>query len=576
MSFVQDLESAAPSNTDDRRWIYVPYDQLNDGMGPLEELDPAEAGIVLVETSWKPALRPYHRQKLATLLTAQRHFALEQARRGVAVRYEFDRRPYSEVLRDVIRDLDPGRPLTMMEAAERELRSDLESLTEDGSIEVVPHEGWLSTEEDFTESTGPEPPWRMDRFYRHLRQSSGILMEDGSPAGGRYSHDGDNRERWNEGESPEPPSPPEFEVDDITAEVVDLIERRFERHPGTLRAERIAASRDDVETLWQWALEHCMECFGPYEDAMTTRSRGLFHTQISPQLNLHRILPRQVVEDVLCLEIPLSSKEGFVRQVLGWREFVRHVHRATDGFRRLPGASEDDAPKDASRPGDGGYAQWAGQPWIGADEGDEDDEKHSDDLGAGFGGSLISRQEADADLPPAFWGEPSGLHCLDQVVESVWDEGWSHHITRLMILSNLATLLDISPRQLTDWFWVAYVDAYDWVVEPNVLGMGTFAVGGIMTTKPYVSGAAYIHKMSDYCADCAFNPRTNCPITRMYWAYLGRHAEREQFQDNRRLALPLASLRKRSDDKRREDERVAGLVQEALASGRRLAPDDLE
>lgn len=569
MSFTDDLQSAAPSCTDDRQWIYVPYDQLSDEIGPLARLDPGEVGIVLVETTWKPRLRPYHRQKLATLLTAQRHFALEQAQRGVAVRYAFDRRPYSAVLRDVVSETGP---LQMMEAAERELRHDLHELIGDGGLEVSIHEGWLSLEGDFTEGAGEDPPWRMDRFYRHLRQTTGLLMEDGSPAGGRYSHDGDNRERWTEGESPQPPSPPTFTVDEVTAEVEDLIERSFSHHPGTLHSEQIAASRDDVETLWNWALEQCMACFGPYEDAMTVHSTGLYHTRISPQMNLHRILPRRVIDDVVALDLPLSSKEGFVRQVLGWREFVRHVHRATDGFRRLPNSELETEPDVASRPGDGGYRQWTGVAWADMD-GNEDTTEGDRD---GFGGSLVSTQEATDDLPPAFWGTSSGLHCLDHVVETVWEEGWSHHITRLMILSNLATLLDLSPRQLTDWFWVAYTDAYDWVVEPNVLGMGTFAAGGVMTTKPYVSGAAYIHKMSDYCANCAFNPRTNCPITRMYWDYLGRHAERPHFQSNRRLSLPLASLRQRSEDKRREDERVTNLVREALADGRRIGPDDLK
>ena len=149
----------------------------------------------------------------------------------------------------------------------------------------------------------------------------------------------------------------------------------------------------------------------------------------------------------------------------------------------------------------------------------------------------------DTPLPPAYWGEQSGLACLDTVVSDVWAEGYSHHITRLMILSNLATLLDVRPRELTDWFWVAYTDAYDWVVEPNVLGMGTYALGGLMTTKPYVSGAAYINRMSDYCGLCAFNPKTDCPFASLYWAFLARHEA--VLKSNPRLRMPMASLGKR-------------------------------
>jgi deoxyribodipyrimidine photolyase-related protein len=261
-----------------------------------------------------------------------------------------------------------------------------------------------------------------------------------------------------------------------------------------------------------------------------------------------------VVEDVERLDVPLASKEGFIRQVLGWREFVYHVHEATDGFRELPGERVEVAPQ----AGDGGRERWAGEPWP-APERDR----------AGLdGGATPSALGADGPLPPAFWGTPSGLACLDRVVADVWDEAYSHHITRLMILSNLATLLDVSPRELTDWFWVAYSDAYDWVVEPNVLGMGTFALGDLMTTKPYVCGSAYIHRMSDYCAGCAFDPKRDCPVTPLYWAFLDRHEKR--LAGNPRMRLPLRSLERRGDKRRRDDRRTFRRVRKALLGGENL------
>ena len=158
-------------------------------------------------------------------------------------------------------------------------------------------------------------------------------------------------------------------------------------------------------------------------------------------------------------------------------------------------------------------------------------------------------------------------------MESVVEEGWSHHITRLMVLSNLSTLLDCSPRELTDWFWEMYVDAYDWVVEPNVLGMGTFAVGELFTTKPYVCGSNYIHKMSDYCEGCAFHPKKTCPIADLYWAFLGRHAE--TLDGNRRLAMPLRSLKKRSAEKKDRDARVFQWCRDTLEAGQALTPETL-
>jgi deoxyribodipyrimidine photolyase-related protein len=162
---------------------------------------------------------------------------------------------------------------------------------------------------------------------------------------------------------------------------------------------------------------------------------------------------------------------------------------------------------------------------------------------------------------------------LDRVVAEVWDTGYGHHIQRLMILANIATLLDCDPRELTDWFWVAFADAFDWVVEPNVLGMGSFAVGDLMTTKPYVSGAAYIDRMSDYCDGCRFDPARDCPITNLYWAFLDRHSSK--LQNNPRLRLPLASLRKRSREKRRNDAAVFRHVSQTLAEGDQLSPDAL-
>ncbi|MFN3200764.1 MAG: cryptochrome/photolyase family protein [Bradymonadia bacterium] len=527
LTFATALAQHQPVEQQGRRWLFVPYDQLTDQLGPLSRHPPETLGIVLVECPAKAARRPYHKQKLALVLSNLRHFALEQVRRGVAVRHVVSRGDYAEALRPQCAELGT---LTMMEAAERELRVDLQPLVDEGALRIRPHEGWLTTVEDFTGSVGSAPPWRMDAFYRAVRRRTGILMDArGKPEGGRFSFDGDNRKVW----PGDPPAPalPRFAPDTITREVGDLVEQQFADHPGQLDLSMLPATAADAETLWRWARESCMTHFGPYEDAMSRHERNLFHTRISMLLNLHRLLPQRVIDDVHAMDVSLGSKEGFIRQILGWREFVRHVHRATDGFRHLLDGHHPKA-----------------------------DPSH---LGAAH------------PLPPAFWsGAPSGLACLDTVVESVWTEGYSHHITRLMVLSNLATLLDVSPRALTDWFWVAYTDAYDWVVEPNVLGMGTFAAGDVMTTKPYVSGAAYINKMSDYCEGCRFHPKKTCPITPLYWAFLARHAD--QLADNMRLKLPLASCRKRSPEKRAEDARIYRQVIDMLSAGAELTPERLQ
>jgi deoxyribodipyrimidine photolyase-related protein len=176
-------------------------------------------------------------------------------------------------------------------------------------------------------------------------------------------------------------------------------------------------------------------------------------------------------------------------------------------------------------------------------------------------------------LPPAWWGTPSGLACLDATTTAVWEEAYSHHITRLMVLSNLAMLLDVSPRELTDWFWVAYADAYDWVVETNVLAMSTFALGPLATTKPYVAGSAYIDKMSDHCGACAFDPKKSCPIGRWYWAFLARHEAK--LVDNPRMAMPLRALAGRAAAQREEDARVFSRGRALLSAGEALTPSKL-
>ena len=550
-AFHHALRHAQPSTSSPRRWVYVPYDQLTHEVGPLLEHAPDELGVVLVESAWKGRRRPYHKQKLALVLANMRHFALEQARRGVAVRYVHGDAPYSELLAPVIDELGT---LRVMRPAEFELRQDLSKLGE-GILEVA-HDGWLTQGALFDASQGKKKSWRMDAFYRAARRSLDILMDGESPVGGKFSFDADNREPW--GGAPAAPSPPVFAPDEITLEVVALVEARFGDHPGHLDATTLPATAEDAATLWAWAKAHCMEYFGPYEDAMSTASRTAFHTLISQTLNLHRLLPSQVIEDVAGMELPLNSKEGFVRQVLGWREFVHHVHERTQGFRELPAARR--TPPLREHIGDARWGEYSGNP-----------AKNED--GRFAANACPSAMGSREPLPRAFWGDSSGMFCLDHVVDGVMKTGYSHHIERLMILGNIATLLDVSPRELTDWFWASYVDAYDWVVEPNVLGMATFGLGDLFTTKPYVAGSNYINKMSDYCASCAFHPTKTCPISHMYWAFLARHEP--ALSQNFRMNLTMGSLRKRSDVKKGQDERVFARVQQRLAAGQALTTEDV-
>lgn len=547
-AFLQELDRRQRHHSHTaRRWVFVPYDQLTHQMGPLSRTSPGDLGIIVVECPTKAGRRPYHRQKLALELANLRHFALEQAARGVSVKHVVSPGSYADALRPLVPELGC---IEVMEPAERELREDLRPLVATGGVQTLPHEGWI-TAPDALSASQSGPPWRMDAFYRYARRTTGILMDHDRPIGGKYSFDVENRRPYRG--HPAPPEPPRFVPDVVTREVAELVNTRFASHPGRVDLGSLPATAADAEAMWRWAWESCLPHFGPFEDAMWRNAPGLFHTRISSLVNLHRLLPARVLGDALSASIPLASQEGFIRQILGWREFVRHVHRHTNGFRAI---ATTPSPV-ADRPGDGGFSIWSSGPWP-TPPGTP-------------GGACPSFLGAQRPLPLAYWGAPSGLACLDHVVTDVWRDGWSHHITRLMVLANLATLLDTSPRLLTDWFWVAYTDAYDWVVEPNVLGMGTFAVGELFTTKPYVCGAAYINRMSNYCEACRFDPHSSCPITPLYWAFLARHEE--QLASNPRLALPMRSLAKRPPAQSRRDAAVFEDVSARLGDAAPLDPD---
>lgn len=544
IQFRKILDSIQPSTKPAKTWLFTPYDQLSDKIGPLSRETPNSLGIILIDSSWRWARRPYHKHRIAFSIANLRWFAIEQARRGVAVRYIETELPFRKVLYRIASQLGP---LRVMEPAERELRSEIEPLVRSGRLELIPHEGWLTSRKWF-DIASRGAVWRMNAFYRFVRRKTEILMDKGKPISGKYSFDKENRLSWKG--SPPSPSPPSFPMDVIKDEVIALVNERYARHPGGIAAESLPATLSDAELLWSWAKRECLANFGPYEDAMSLVSSGLFHTRISSLLNIHRIVPAQIIEDVLDLDIPIASKEGFIRQILGWREYVYHVHRTTDGFRSCPAGEQTLL----NSPGTGGYENWSGHQWTAPlFDGDPD------------GGAAPNYLNSQNPLPPAFWGAESGLFCLDTVVESVWKESWSHHITRLMVLSNIASLLDVNPRELTDWFWVAYADAYDWVVEPNVLGMGTYAVGNLMTTKPYIAGSAYINRMSDFCRECKFDPVSSCPITNLYWAFLERH--KNALRNNPRMLTVYAALSKRPDSLKVVDRQVYEKVLSKLCSG---------
>ncbi|MEC8540500.1 MAG: cryptochrome/photolyase family protein [Candidatus Thermoplasmatota archaeon] len=506
----------------DLTWYFVPYDQLNHEIFPWSQGNRENNGLILIESKQKGTSLNYHKQKLALLLSNMRHFAAEAKALGHPVNYQFTDGSYYDLLSEICHQTGPVK---LVNPAERSLRTELNSLIESGVIELLPHEGWLTKREWFTETVGTEPPFRMDKFYQRVRKETGVLMQDGKPMGGKYSFDAENRLPW----SGDPVTQEEitFPVDDIDKAVMNLVNQRFESHPGVCDLSKVPTTIEQHNQALNWGMAN-MEFFGPYEDAMSSKSRYLFHSKLAISVNLHRLSPEKIVNSALETNAPINSIEGFFRQMI-WREYVKHVHDVTDGFRALEV-----------------YDQMRDEP------------------------NFLNQNNP---LPAAYWGEKTGLNCLDEVVSSVMEEGWTHHIPRLMILSNFASLLDINPRELTTWFHEAFIDAYDWVVEPNVLGMGTYSLGSAMMTKPYVSGTPYINKMSDYCKNCKFNPKKDCKVSNLYWAFLERH--KDSFNGNIRMAMPLRSLAKRSDEKKAEDVLAYQDILAALSDGREYLGNQL-
>jgi deoxyribodipyrimidine photolyase-related protein len=542
-TFRSQIEAARPTREDlaHRRWVYVPYDRYTDRVGPIAEQAAGDTGIVIVESTAKAFRRPYHKKKLVALISNMRHFALEQQARGVAVLYHFSPLSHGQALLALQREGGPAN-FTCTIPAERELRLDLAAAQKSGlRMQQVADPTWVSTRDDFVGVYGTYEPGKsyvMDRFYRRMRQQTGILMQRGKPVGGAFSFDAENRKPYrNEVPVPEYPL---FTPDAITSEVIAFVDATYAHHFGTADRFDLPCTQADCDAMWSFFLEHLLPHFGQFEDAMRDDHLQLFHSKTSVLLNLGRLLARDLIADVAERAAngaaPLAACEGFIRQLLGWREFMRHIHEQTDGYRLLANhVAQERRPR----------AQEQSPDRPAAATPSYETQEHPDP----YAGATPSALGASRPLPAVYWGVKSGMHCVDTVVAQVIEEGWSHHITRLMVLSNLATLCGFSPRELTDWFWFAYVDAYDWVVEPNVLGMATYADGGLTATKPYVSGAAYINRMSNFCGHCQYDPKKatgpgSCPFTSLYWTFLERN--RDLLAKNFRMMQSYSSLRKKS------------------------------
>lgn len=451
--------------------------------------------IVMIEpVDWAESL-PHHKKKIVLHFSAMRHFSDELVSSGTKVIYY----PMCEDALVAFQDIktkDGIELLHVMEPSNYGVKEHISHLCQKAGIKVAfhPSEQFLYTDEAFDFK---KPPL-METFYRFMRKKTGILMHGGKPLGGAWNFDKENRQK-----APDDikiPPHKRFTPDLITEKVIKEVGARFKDHFGNLDDFFWPVTRKDALKMLDDFIEHKLKLFGPYQDAMMTGQNVLFHSLLSPMLNINLIRPLEVVlkaqEAYQHKKATLESTEGFIRQIIGWREFVHQVYKAN-----MP--------------------QYKKHNFF----------------------------HFKTPLPDFYWDANTKMHCIKESVKPVIEDGINHHIQRLMVTGNFAVLAEIDPSEVNDWYQFAYMDGLDWVTTPNVLGLSLYADGGMIATKPYVSSAGYIQKMSNYCKSCPYNPKTaveedSCPFNSLYWHFIDKH--KEKFESNPRMAMMVQLWNKRN------------------------------
>lgn len=479
---------------------WVLGDQLTPEAGCLEGIQPGK-GVVLMAESIEHCRRlPFHKQKLVLVWSAMRHFADELRSKGYEVDYYEAEPSFEAALAKHKKRISPGC-VRLMDTAESGLGERLAGAARKQglTVDLTPNTLFLSGKEAFQKEAKGKSSRVMEAFYRNMRRQTGLLMDGDKPLGGKWNYDKENRQPPDADLTfpPVPSCPP----DKTTADVRKQVEKHFPDHFGSADGFAWPVTRRDAERFLADFIEHRLARFGPFQDAMVSGQRTLFHSLLSPLLNLGLLEPlavcRAAEKGYQEGGAPLNSVEGFIRQVIGWREFVYQVYHW-----RMP--------------------DYAAMNHLGA----------------------------DLPLPGFYWTAETEMRCVREAVEALLEDGINHHIQRLMVTGNFALLAGVEPRQVNEWYWLAYVDAHEWVVTPNVLGMALYADGGILGTKPYAASANYINRMSDYCKGCAYDPKKTtgegaCPFNALYWDFLARNDS--ALRGNPRMGFAYRNLDKRGD-----------------------------
>ncbi|WP_416832157.1 MAG: cryptochrome/photolyase family protein [Erythrobacter sp.] len=493
--------------------VLVPVlgDQLTRTLSSLRGCAKEDTVILMMEVWDEATYVKHHKQKIALIFSAMRHFAAELRDAGWSVDYVklTDEDNSGSFTGEVARAIERHAPrkLRVTEAGEWRVQQQIEEWPDKFAceVEILADDRFICSHAEFRDWAEGRKHLTMEHFYREMRRKTGLLMrDDGKPVGGEWNYDAENRQSPDSGINP--PPAPKFAPDDITGEVIALVKERFGDHFGDLEPFGWPVTSDQAEEAADAFFAQRIEKFGPYQDAMVHGSDDLYHSMLSTSINLGLIDPLALCR---CAEqaysdgkAPLNSVEGFIRQIIGWREYVRGFY-----WLKMPGLADDNA-LNAARP-----------------------------------------------LPEFFWTGETEMRCLADCVRTTREDAHAHHIQRLMVLGNFCLIAGIDPKAVQDWYLAVYADAFEWVELPNVAAMVLYADGGNLATKPYAASGNYINKMSDYCKKCSYKVAQKtgdgaCPFNPLYWHFMD--ANRERLESNHRIGRIYATWDRMGEAKQRE------------------------
>jgi deoxyribodipyrimidine photolyase-related protein len=478
----------------------------------------AETGYLFVAST--------HKRKLAFLCAAGRHFARQIANAAATlIHHRIEDGSHTRSLAELISEAASAGEFAGIAVHRPGSFSELSAIEDaaeraDLALTVDEDPSFFSTPDEFAAHISGRKQVVMEYFYRELRKRHEILMDGDTPAGGDWNYDKQNRETFGKDGPGTVPPPFAIEPDELTEAAIAAVNDRFPDNPGSVEDFRLPVTPDDSRSALEQFISQRLPEFGTYQDAMWTDDSFLFHSHLSPLLNTRLLDPRETVSAALKAwrdgKAPIHSVEGFVRQILGWREFIRGVYYHN------------------------------GPEYL-----------HKNELAA------------EQPVPRAYWDGETQMACVGSTMDHVLKTGYAHHIQRLMVLGLLAQLAGVDPNELHQWHLSLYLDAYDWVSAPNVIGMSQYADGGFLATKPYVASGKYINRMSNYCRSCVYSPdkatgEHACPVTTLYWDFLSRH--KEVLDENRRMTFQMKNVDRKSDDELQSIRAHAKEIREQLAS----------